>query len=130
MYKTVFITGQNNIFFRRLSKFAKLMQSDITMVKHVILWKLKDELSIEEKESIKAGIKQGLESLAGRIPGLVDIKVNTSGLPSSNVDLMLDSTFESCEARKGYSVHPEHVAVANGKVRPYTAGRYCLDYEI
>ena len=106
------------------------MQSDITMVKHVILWKLKDELSSEEKESIKAGIKQGLESLAGRIPGLIDIKVNTSGLPSSNVDLMLDSTFESFEALKGYSVHPEHVAVANGKVRPYTAGRYCLDYEI
>ena len=100
------------------------------MVKHVILWKLKDELSSEEKESVKAGIKQGLESLAGKIPGLVDIKVNTSGLPSSNVDLMLDSTFESYVSLKGYSVHPEHVAVANGKVRPYTAGRYCLDYEI
>ena len=100
------------------------------MVKHVILWKLKDELSSEEKESIKAGIKQGLESLAGKIPGLIDIKVNTTGLPSSNVDLMLDSTFESFETLKGYSVHPEHVAVANGKVRPYTAGRYCLDYEI
>ena len=100
------------------------------MVKHVILWKLKDELSSEEKESIKAGIKQGLESLNGRIPGLLDIKVNTTGLPSSNVDLMLDSTFESFEALKGYSAHPEHVAVANGKVRPYTAGRYCLDYEI
>ena len=100
------------------------------MVKHVILWKLKDELSTEEKESIKAGIKQGLESLNGRIPGLLDIKVNTTGLPSSNVDLMLDSTFESFEALKGYSAHPEHVAVANGKVRPYTAGRYCLDYEV
>ena len=100
------------------------------MVKHVILWKLKDELSSEEKESIKAGIKQGLESLNGRIPGLLDIKVNTTGLPSSNVDLMLDSTFESFEALKGYSAHPEHVAVANGKVRPYTAGRYCLDYEV
>ena len=100
------------------------------MIKHVILWKLKDELSAEEKESIKEEIKQGLESLAGHIPGLFDIKVNTIGLPSSNVDLMLDSTFESHEALKGYSVHPEHVAVANGKIRPYTAGRYCLDYDV
>ena len=100
------------------------------MVKHVILWKLKEELSAAEKETVKAGIKEGLESLAGKIPGLVSIQVNIQGLPSSTADLMLDSTFESYESLKGYSVHPEHVAVANGKVRPYTAGRYCLDYEI
>ena len=35
------------------------------MVKHVILWKLKDELAGEEKEQVKAGIKKGLEGLAG-----------------------------------------------------------------
>ena len=39
------------------------------MVKHVILWQLKDELSAEEKAAVKAGIK-GLESLSGKIPGL------------------------------------------------------------
>lgn len=100
------------------------------MVKHVILWTLKDEFDAEEKERIKAGIKEGLESLAGKIPGLVDIRVNTNGLPSSTADLMLDSTFESAEALKGYSTHPEHVAAADGKVRPYTATRACLDYEI
>ena len=100
------------------------------MIKHVILWKLSDGLSPAEKESVKTDIKDGLEGLSGRIPGLVDIKVYTQGLPTSNVDLMLDSTFVSYEALKGYSVHPEHVAVANGKVRPHTAGRYCLDYEI
>ena len=100
------------------------------MVKHVIVWKLKDEYSAEEKESIKKGIKEGLESLKGKIPGLVDIKVNINGLESSNADLMLDSTFETEEALKGYSVHPEHVAVANGKVRPYTAVRSCLDFEV
>ena len=43
------------------------------MVKHVILWQLKDELSAEEKAAVKAGIKEGLESLSGKIPGLVDI---------------------------------------------------------
>ena len=26
--------------------------------------------------------------------------------------------------------HPDHVAVADGKVRPYTASRVCLDFEV
>ena len=100
------------------------------MVKHVILWTLKDEFDAEEKERIKAGIKEGLEGLKGKIPGLLEVQVNTNGLPSSTADLMLDTTFESAEALKGYSAHPEHVAVADSKVRPFTATRACLDYEI
>lgn len=96
------------------------------MVKHVILWQLKEELSDAEKAAIKAG----LEGLAVQIPGLVDIRVNIDALPSSNADLMLDTTFETAEALKGYSTHPAHVAVANSKVRPYYKNRVCLDYEI
>lgn len=100
------------------------------MVKHIILWTLKTELSVEEKENVKKEIKIGLENLKGKIPGLVDIKVNTEKrLESSNADLMLDSTFESEEALKGYAKHPEHVAVADSKVRPFTALRSCLDFE-
>ena len=88
-------------------------------------------MSDSEKESVKKGIKEGLEGLKGKIPGLIDIKVNTEGrLASSTADLMLDSTLESTEALKGYSKHPEHVAVADSKVRPYTASRSCLDYEV
>ena len=100
------------------------------MVKHVILWNLKESLSDAEKEEVKKGAKEGLENLIGKIPGLIDIKVNTVGLPSSNADMMLDSTFESAEALKGYSKHPEHVAVADRKVRPFTASRVCMDYEV
>ena len=100
------------------------------MVKHIILWQLKEELSAEEKVAVKAGIKEGLEALAGKIPGLTEIKVQTEGLASSNADVMLDSTFEDETALKGYAVHPEHVAVADGKVRPYTKTRLCLDFEV
>ena len=100
------------------------------MVKHVIVWTLKDEYSKEEKENIKKGIKEGLEGLKGKVPGIVEIKVNINGLESSNADLMLDSTFENEDALKGYSTHPEHVKVANEKVRPYTKLRSCLDFEI
>ncbi|MBO4844849.1 MAG: Dabb family protein [Lachnospiraceae bacterium] len=100
------------------------------MVKHVILWTLKDEYSKDEIVKIKAGIKSGLEGLKGVVPGLVDIRVNTEPLKSSNCDLMLDSTFEDEESLKGYSGHPSHVEVANTKVRPYTASRVCMDYEV
>lgn len=100
------------------------------MVKHVILWTIKDEFSAEEKIEIKKGIKEGLESLKGKIPGLIEIKVITEGLASSNAEVMLDSTFESEDALKGYSKHIEHVTVADEKVRPYTATRTCIDYVI
>lgn len=100
------------------------------MVKHVILWTLKDSLSETEKAEVKKGIKEGLEGLKGQVPGLLEIKVITEGLPSSNAEVMLDSTMESPESLKGYAVHPAHVAVADGKVRPFVATRTVMDYEI
>ena len=100
------------------------------MVKHVILWNLKDEYSEEEKKNIKANIKREIEALQGKIPGLIDIKIYTDGLASSNADLMLDSTLESEEALKAYAIPPAPVAAADGFVRPYTASRRCLDFEI
>ena len=72
-----------------------------------------------------------MEGLAGRIPGLLSIVVNIDGrLESSNADIMLDSTFTDEAALRAYAFHPEHVAVADGKVRPYTCLRTCLDYTI
>ena len=99
------------------------------MVKHIILWQLKDELSDAEKVSVKAGIKESLEALMGKIPGLLEIKVETVGLASSNCDVMLYSVFENEDALKGYANHPLHVAAADGKVRPFTKTRLCLDFE-
>ena len=98
------------------------------MVKHVIIWTLKDEYTEEEKSTIKKGIKEGLEGLQGVVPGLIKIRVYTEGLESSNADLMLDSLFENEEALKVYAMHPAHVTVAQGKVRPYTKTRSCFDF--
>jgi hypothetical protein len=97
------------------------------MVKHIILWQLKDEIA--DKAAVKAGIKSGLEGLKGRIPGLIDILVHTEGLPGSNADVMLDSSFADAASLRGYATHPEHVKVADGKVRPFTKTRLCLDFE-
>ena len=68
--------------------------------------------------------------MVGKVPGLVELKVNINGLASSNADLMLDSTLESEEALKGYAVHPAHVAAADTYVRPFTEVRLCLDFEV
>jgi hypothetical protein len=101
------------------------------MVKHIILWKLRSDLEAVEKQTASLAIKQGLEGLKGQVPGLLDIHVQIENrLESSNVDIMLDSTLESEEALKGYAVHPAHVAVANGVVRPNTELRACLDFKI
>lgn len=99
------------------------------MVRHIILWTLKDELSAEEKVAAKKSIKEGLEGLKGKVPGIIEIKVHTEGLPSSNADIMLDSSFENEDALKGYAVHPEHVSVAENIVRPFSKTRTCLDFE-
>lgn len=100
------------------------------MVKHIILWTLNPELSEEEKKSVKAGIKQGLEGLVGKVPGLIEVKVNIDGrLESSNCDVMLDSTLNTPADLAAYAKHPAHVEVADTKVRPYTVQRTCLDYE-
>ena len=96
------------------------------MVKHIILWQLKEEFN---NDSIKNDIKVNLEALLGVIPGLIEIKVELNPLASSNADVMLYSVFESENALKGYAIHPAHVEVANTKVRPFTATRLCMDYK-
>jgi len=97
------------------------------MVKHIIIWTLKEEYNTDE---VKAGIKKNLEGLLGVVPGLLEIEVQTEKLPSSNADLMLYSVLESEEALKGYAVHPEHVRVADTFVRPFTKQRSCIDFEV
>lgn len=95
------------------------------MVKHIILWKLKEEYN---NESVKKDIKESIEGLLGVVPGLIEMKVQTEKLDSSNVDVMLYSVLESEEALKGYIVHPEHVKVATNNVKPYVESKACMDF--
>ncbi|MCR4790702.1 MAG: Dabb family protein [Treponemataceae bacterium] len=97
------------------------------MVKHIILWKIKEEYN-DKKDQIKKGVKDSLEGLAGKIPGLLTIKVQTKCLESSTSDLMLYTEFKDQESLKNYSVHPDHVKAADTYVRPFMAQRSCLDF--
>ena len=99
------------------------------MVKHIVLWKLKEELSKEEKDKVKKEIKEGLLGLKGKIKEIVEIKVNTEGMEGSTVDVLLDTVFENEEALKTYASHPDHIAVGMAKIKPFMAERICYDYE-
>ncbi len=98
------------------------------MVKHIIVWKLKEDIA--DKLAVKNKIKEDLEGLVGKIDGLTEMKILTEGFESSSGDLMMDSTFESNDALKGYQKHPLHVEIANGSVRPNVSERLSFDYEI
>ena len=97
------------------------------MVKHIILWKLKESMTYEEKSAAKVEAKRRLESLNGKIPGMMDLKVIIDGLDSSNADMMLDSSFDTAEALTGYQVNPLHVEAAT-YVRSVVENRLCLDF--
>ncbi len=100
------------------------------MVRHLILWKLKESLSDSEKEKVLSDMKEHLEALVGKVPGLTDLTIVINKMESSNADVMLDSVLESEDALKCYQCHPDHVAVADTYVRPFTEVRMCLDYEV
>lgn len=100
------------------------------MVKHVLMWQLKEEFTPEQVAVIKKEAKEALEGLVGVVPGLIEAHVTIEGLPTSNADFMLDATLTDEASLKAYATHPAHVAVANSKVRPYTRTRICLDYVV
>ena len=99
------------------------------MVKHIILWKLNDELSESEKETVKKNAKTELEALVGKVPGLLKMEIQTERLASSNADLMLYSELEDEKSLEIYKDHPEHVRVADNFVLPYAVQRLCLDFK-
>ena len=97
------------------------------MVRHIILWKLKETMTEEEKAAARAEAKKRLESLNGRIEGLCELKVVTDRLPTSSADMMLDSVFTDTDALAGYQKNPLHLEAA-GFVRSVVETRLCLDF--
>ncbi|HIS75188.1 MAG TPA: Dabb family protein [Candidatus Merdivicinus excrementipullorum] len=79
------------------------------MVRHIVMWKLKDQTEDGSKAENAAAIKAGLEGLVGKIDGLLKAEVMV-GVPGG-MDLCLYSELSSMEALEGYKVHPLHKAV-------------------
>jgi hypothetical protein len=97
------------------------------MVKHVIIWKLKEGI---DQAAVKAAIKRELEGLVGKIEGLQEMKILTERYDCSAGDLLMDSSFESKAALDAYQAHPAHQKIANELVRPNAEARLSFDYEV
>jgi hypothetical protein len=100
------------------------------MVRHIVMFKLKEFASPEEKRARMSEIKDALESLAGRIGVLRSIRVDFNINPLETWDLILTAELDSLDGVQIYSNHPEHVAVSKNLIAPVKAGRACVDYEV
>jgi hypothetical protein len=100
------------------------------VVKHIVVWRLKPEAHARTAAQNARLIKDRLEALNGRIPGmlLLEVGLDFSGTEQSG-DLVLYSEFESRAALDAYQVHPEHEAV-----KPFIlearSERRLVDYEL
>ena len=99
------------------------------MVHHIVMWKFKPEIAEEQKLELKKAMRDYLEALVGKVPGLLTVKFVEEPIPSSTHDIALVTTLEKAEDIAVYGSHPAHVAVADTFVRPYVTERACLDYE-
>lgn len=101
------------------------------MIRHIVMWKLKEFSTEAEKQSVISTIKSKLMSLKGKVPSLKAIEVgsNAPEAAPTNWDVALVTDFETIEGLNEYQVHPEHVKVAT-YIREQVASRSCVDYEL
>ncbi len=100
------------------------------MVKHIVMWKLKNNAYGNTKEENALHIKNQLEALNGNIPGLLKLEVGIDFLHSSDsADIALYAELENREALQVYQEHPLHKAIM-----PFVAEarewRISVDYEL
>lgn len=99
------------------------------MVKHIVLFKLKESLSADEKLDVMHRFKAAIEALPETIDFIRQIHVGLNINPAEQWEICLDSTFDTLEDVKAYSVHPAHVAAAS-ILKEVKSARACTDYEI
>jgi len=99
------------------------------MIKHVVMWKLKDQAEGADKAANVRKMTAMLKSCAGIVPGMLKLEV---ALPQTGLeatcDIMLYTEFDSKAALDAYQYHPTHVAIKPfiGAIRE---SRECMDYE-
>jgi quinol monooxygenase YgiN len=99
------------------------------MIKHIVMWKLKDHAEGADRAANAARMKALLDGCRDIVPGIVEFEVAlaSAGLEAT-YDVVLYSVFADKAALDAYQDHPKHVAVKPfiGAVR---LERQCMDYE-
>lgn len=98
------------------------------MVKHIVLWELKEEAKGENLSDTINLLQGKFKDLIGVIDGLTAIEVG-SNYNGSKFDIALYCEFTSKEAEKAYQGHPEHLKI-KAVVQTLVCDRAAIDYEI
>lgn len=99
------------------------------MEKHIVLFKLKDEIPQSEKMSLMNQFKEAIESLPATISAIRKIEVGLNVNPEESWHIALYSEFDSPEDIKTYATHPDHVKA--GKIIAAAKDyRACVDYKV
>ncbi len=100
------------------------------MIKHIVMWTLKDHAEGADKATNLAKMRALLEGCRSLVPGMgvFEVGVARPGFEAT-YDIVLYSEFENAAALDAYQHHPQHVAIKPfiGAVR---AERQCMDYEV
>lgn len=99
------------------------------MIKHIVMWKLKEEAHGNDKATNARLIKEKLEALGGQIDGLHKIEVGIDFLGGTNFDIVLYSELYSEEALDTYQNHPLHQALLPF-VKESVIDRKAVDYKL
>ncbi len=100
------------------------------MLKHIVMWKLKEHAEGRTKAENAKMMKEMLEGLKGKITEIEHIEVGMNVIPAEAAfDVVLYSKFKDEKALTTYQNHPEHVKVAQivGKIKEE---RFVVDYII
>jgi len=99
------------------------------MIKHIVMWRLKDEAAGATKAENAVKLKESLEALKSEIEELKALEVGINFNPSpAAFDVVLYSEFENREGLEAYQKHPEHVKIV-GFVGEIRSDRAVVDYE-
>jgi hypothetical protein len=99
------------------------------MIKHIVIWNLKDEAEGKTKAENIATMKLLLEDLTNKIPGIVNLEIGLKGSdsPANNDDIILVSEFKTWADLDDYANHPEHLKVVEF-VKKVVEKRSAVDY--
>lgn len=98
------------------------------MVKHIVLFRLREDVPAEVKLEAMQQFKTAIEALPERIKVIRKVEVGLNINPSEAWHIALYSEFDSLEDVKLYAAHPDHVA-AGKLLAEVKESRACVDYE-
>jgi hypothetical protein len=100
------------------------------MIKHIVMWKLHETANGNTKSVNAQLIKEKIESLRGKIPGLLKVEVGLNYKSSDHAsDIVFYSEFDCRESEESYQIHPEHLKFVEF-ISSCRFERRVVDYEV